>query len=45
MDVVIIVLAILALVAGIIGEVEGMGRNWAAWGVICLAAIALIGLL
>ena len=45
MNVVIIVLAIAALVAGLIAEFEAQGRNFAAWGVICLAVIALIGLL
>lgn len=35
-------LAIVALVLGIIGVVEARGRNWAAWGVIALAALHLL---
>lgn len=38
-----LVLAIAALILGIIGVIEANGRNWAAWGVICLAAIVLVG--
>jgi hypothetical protein len=36
------VLAVAALILGIVGVVEARGRNWAAWGVICLAAIHLL---
>jgi hypothetical protein len=32
-----------ALVFGIIAVVEARGRNWAGWGVICLAAVLLYG--
>lgn len=38
-----LVLAIAALILGIVGIVEGGVRNWAAWGVICLAVIHLLG--
>lgn len=38
-----LVLAIAALILGIIAVVEARGRNWAGWGVICLAAIVLLG--
>ena len=41
-DLLTLVLAIAALVLGIVGVVEARGRNWAAWGVICLAAIVLL---
>jgi len=37
-----LVLAIAALILGVVGVVEARGRNWAAWGVICLAALHLI---
>lgn len=36
------ILAVAALILGIVGVVEARGRNWAAWGVICLAAVHLI---
>jgi hypothetical protein len=36
-----LILGLAALIFGIIGVVESRGRNWAAWGVICLAIIAL----
>lgn len=38
-----LILAIVALVFGIVSEVEGNGRNWAGWGVIALAAIVILG--
>ena len=38
-----ILLAVAALVLGIVSEIESNGRNWAGWGVICLAAIVLLG--
>jgi hypothetical protein len=41
-DTLALVLAIAALIFGIVSEVEGNGRNWAGWGVICLAAIILL---
>lgn len=44
MNVVIIVLAVAALIAGAVSVIESQGRNWAGWGVIALAVIALIGL-
>lgn len=37
-----LVLAIAALIFGIVAEVEGRGREWAGWGVICLAAIFIL---
>jgi hypothetical protein len=43
MNTVDLVLAIAALIFGIVSEVEGNARNWAGWGVICLAAIFLLG--
>lgn len=42
MDTIIILLAAGAMIFGIFSEVEGRGRNWAGWGVICLAAIHLL---
>jgi hypothetical protein len=42
---IVLVLAIAALILGIIGVVEARGRNWAAWGVICLATIHLLAAL
>jgi hypothetical protein len=38
-----LVLAIAALILGIVSVVESRGRSWAGWGVILLAAIHLIG--
>lgn len=38
-----LILAIAALILGIVAVVEARGRNWAGWGVICLAAIVLLG--
>ena len=38
-----LVLAIAAAILGIVGVIESNGRNWSAWGVVCLAAIVLIG--
>ena len=38
-----LVLAIAALILGIVAVVESRGRNWAGWGVIALAAIQLLG--
>jgi hypothetical protein len=38
-----LILAIAALIFGIVSEAEGNARNWAGWGVVCLAAIFLIG--
>ena len=38
-----LILAIAALVFGIVSEVESNGRNFAGWACICLAAIVLIG--
>ncbi len=37
-----LVLGVVALVFGIISEVEGNFRNWAGWGVIALAAIVIL---
>lgn len=37
-----LLLAIAALILGIVGVVEGGLRNWAAWGVICLAVLHLV---
>lgn len=39
------ILAIAALILGIVAVVEAQGRNWAGWGVICLAVLHLTGLL
>lgn len=39
------IVAIAALVFGIVAVVEAHGRNWAGWGVICLAAYVLLSLL
>ena len=44
MNVIIIVLAVLALIAGVVAVFEAGGRNWAGWGVIALAIIVLVGL-
>jgi hypothetical protein len=38
-----LLLAIVALVLGIVSVIESRGRSWAGWGVICLAAIHLWG--
>lgn len=38
----IVILVIAALVFGIVGLVEGSGRNWAAWGVVLLALVHLL---
>lgn len=43
MDTVTLILAIAALVLGAVAVVEAQGRNWAGWGVICLAAIVILG--
>lgn len=40
-----LILAIVALIFGIVAVVEAQGRSWAGWGVIALAAIHLVGLL
>lgn len=40
-----LLLAVVALVCGVVGIVEGGVRNWAAWGVIALAAVHLLGVL
>ena len=40
---IVLVLAIAALILGIVSVVEARGRSWAGWGVICLAAIHLLG--
>jgi hypothetical protein len=37
------ILAVAALIFGVVGVVEANGRNWVAWGVVCLAVIVLIG--
>jgi hypothetical protein len=37
------ILAVAALIFGVVGVVEANGRNWVAWGVIALAVIVLIG--
>lgn len=37
-----LILAIAALILGIIAVVEARGRDWAGWGVIALAAIVLV---
>jgi hypothetical protein len=39
------VLALAALIFGIVAVIEASGRSWAGWGVICLALWALSGLL
>jgi hypothetical protein len=36
-----LLLAIAALIFGIVAVVEGHGRSWPGWGVICLAVIHL----
>lgn len=36
------ILAVVALVFGIVSEVEDNARNWAGWGVIALAVSQLI---
>lgn len=38
-----LVLAIAALVFGIVAVIEAQGRSWAGWGVVCLAAIVILG--
>jgi hypothetical protein len=38
-----LVLAIGAAILAIVGIIESRGRNWAAWGVLCLAALHLLG--
>lgn len=38
-----LVLAIAALILGSVAVIEARGRDWAGWGVICLAAIVLLG--
>jgi len=38
-----LVLAIAALILGIVAVIEAQGRSWAGWGVICLAVIFLLG--
>lgn len=38
-----LVLAIAALILGIVAVVESRGRAWAGWGVIALAVIHLLG--
>jgi len=40
---IVLLLAVAALILGIVSEVESNARNWAGWGVVCLAAIYLIG--
>jgi hypothetical protein len=40
-----LVLAVAALILGIVSVFEANGRSWAGWGVICLAAIHLYGVL
>jgi drug/metabolite transporter superfamily protein YnfA len=40
-----LVLYIVALVFGVVAEVEGRGRSWAAWGVIAIAAALIYGAL
>ena len=42
-DLLVLVLAVAALIVGLVGIVESRGRDWAAWGVIALAAIVLLG--
>jgi len=37
------VLAVVALVFGIIAVVEANGKSWSGWGIIALAAIHLLG--
>ena len=39
----VLILAIAALILGIVAVVEARGRSWAGFGVICLAAIHLLG--
>ena len=38
-----LVLALVALVLGIVAVVEARGRSWAGWGVIALAVLHLLG--
>lgn len=38
-----LILAVIALILGIVAVVEARGRNFAAWGVIALAVIHLLG--
>ena len=40
-----LILAIVALVFGIVAVVEANGRSWAGWSCICLAAIHLVAAL
>ena len=40
---IVLVLAVVALVLGIVAVVEARGRSWAGWGVCALAAIHLLG--
>ena len=38
-----LLLAVVALIFGIVAVIEANGRSWAGWGVICLAALLLLG--
>ena len=40
---IVLILAIAALILGIVAVVEARGRSWAGFGVICLAVIHLLG--
>ena len=39
-----LVLAIASAILGIVGVIESNGRNWSAWGVVCLAAMIDFGI-
>jgi hypothetical protein len=39
---ILVVAAIIALVLGVIAEIEAQGRNWAGWGVVALAVGILL---
>lgn len=43
MPTIVLVLEIAALVFGIVAVVNANGKEWAGWGVICLAVALLIG--
>ena len=38
-----LVLALVALILGIVAVVEARGRSWSGWGVIALAVLHLLG--
>jgi hypothetical protein len=40
-----LILALIALVLGIVAVVESRGRDWAGWGVVVLAVVVLLPIL